>query len=663
MLKASYLVAMLGFVLVAGGCPTGGDDDASGDDDTTDPGCAEGFVLDPELPDEFLETYPDGCVPEACGVRQWGNLETDDTTIHVDAHAAEDGDGTSEAAFTSIQTGLDEAGSSGVTVAVAAGTYYESLTLAGQNNGVQLAGRCRELVVLNATDEGNDKSGIAANAMMAGHGWSISGLTVTGAPFGGIELGVGQLSVSSATLAHNSIVGVSAHWAGSKLFLEDVEILDTQRSSGGSFGRGIDIEFEASLEAINCLVEGNSDFGLFAASHGTKVSLTGVDIRETQPTADGTKGRGINVVDGAELEATDCRIEGNHELGIWAAAAGTTVVLTDVEVRETQTRADGIGGWGINIQEEASLDATNCLVEGNAYVGIIGLDAGTMVNLSNVEVRGTHRQTQTTVAQGLTFQEGASLIASDVIVTQTAGPGLMVSIGGTLSCIRCQLTDNTFAGAVVWSGGTLDLTDTTISGTSPDANEGGGIGIYASDFALASTMLLQNSTIENNPLAAIWLEGDGTYSIRNSTLAGSYGLEVTYPDGSADVWHGDGVVAIQGVHAWDDVSGLLLDSNTIDGAYRAGVFLDGSSAELTTNVFSNNATDLVWQHCDGVEEPGGLVDVSDVLFCPGDFGAYNLPVTPLEFNLYLEEGVPLKDCRPGMADDMDSSRTLFAARP
>ena len=136
------------------------------------PECAEGTVADGDV-----------CVPEACGIGTWGDLPVDGDTVYVDGAADPGGDGSEDAPLASIQDGLDLAGSrGGGQVAVAAGSYSEALALDHGHAGVDLAGRCRELVTLDASD-------VTAHAAIqvaaeAGDEIVLSSLTVTGGAAG-----------------------------------------------------------------------------------------------------------------------------------------------------------------------------------------------------------------------------------------------------------------------------------------------------------------------------------------------------------------------------------------------------------------------------------------------------------------------------------------------
>ncbi len=104
------------------------------------PGCDEGELHDGET-----------CVPEACGMTPWGDVEG---TIFVDEAAAEGGDGTEAAPFQTIGAAVAVAGTDDV-VAVAAGTYKEKLALTDRD--LTLAGRCSALVTLQ--DPGSSGGG------------------------------------------------------------------------------------------------------------------------------------------------------------------------------------------------------------------------------------------------------------------------------------------------------------------------------------------------------------------------------------------------------------------------------------------------------------------------------------------------------------------------
>ncbi len=270
--------------------------------------CPTGELLD-ETGDEPV------CVAEACGTGAWGNEAEADLFV---APGAADGNGSPERPFGRIQEAADAMGTDGGgTVSIAGGTYVENLALDDAHDGVVLAGRCAELVTIDGS--GAEEPGIE----VAGGRLEVRGVTVTGGAYGIQVMKTGWL-VEHVTLVLRSSV-----------------------------------------------LEGNRELGLFVDGVGASVEVVGATIRETASNADGNLGRGVNVERGAWLDATDLLLEGNHDVGLFAASPGTTVVLSGAVVRDTQPRVDGTGGRGVAVQDGAWLDATDLLLEGNHLGAVI----------------------------------------------------------------------------------------------------------------------------------------------------------------------------------------------------------------------------------------------------------------------------------------------------
>ncbi|MDP6934907.1 MAG: right-handed parallel beta-helix repeat-containing protein, partial [Myxococcota bacterium] len=425
--------------------------------------------------------------------------------------------------------------------------------------------------------------------------------------------GESSLITSDCVLQGNHELGV--YLAGSTATLESTRVLDTRTTTSGQSGRGIHVQEQSSLVATDCLVQGNHEAGLFVSDSNT--TLSGVQVLDTQPDTNGTAGRGIGMAQGT-LVATDCVIQGNHEVGL--AALGSTVSLEGVQVLDTQPNASGQLGRGINVQEQSTLVATDCLVQGNREVGVYVDDS--TATLSSVQVLDTRRGILAT-AVGLTIQANASAEVTDLTVQHAAGPALSVLFDSTMSCTDCTLTDSAFAGAVLQWGGQLVLEDSLIEGTVSDSSAGGGLGVFVDD-RLSSilglpTLTLLNSTVRDNDLGAVYIKGAGTYQLTGNDLSGGGGLTVA-PGG----WlHGDALFVTTGEEspsAWDEAEqvGLLLQDNTFSDSAGAGIFLDGASATLSDNTYEGNATDLVRQACSETDAPEGLDDesLSTTQVCP-----------------------------------------------
>jgi hypothetical protein len=158
-----------------------------------------------------------------------------------------------------------------------------------------------------------------------------------------------------------------------------------------------------------------------------------------------------------------------------------------------------------------------------------------------------------------------------------------------------------------------------VSSNGSDNNSGGGYGVYvdadpepypgwgeyADNPDFRGLVLEDGTAITEHELAGVYLGAPGSYISTDCELSGAG----TGKASAGIWWHGDAVVATGGVQPWDTLSetGLLLQHNTLKDAGGAGLFLDGATATLSGNSWSNNSVDIVQQSCEGdLASPVGM---------------------------------------------------------
>ncbi len=438
--------------------------------DEPDPGCDTGYLDD------------DGeCVPASCGTGTWGNLEVDESTVYVDVAAAKGGDGSEAAPFTSIQAGLDAAGDAdGGMVAVAAGSYPETLEMDRGHDGVHLAGRCSELVFVDASGGTESSAGIEVEVRSSQV--EVSGVTVSGSRYVGVRVGSGTMSIRDSAVVDNEFIGVAAYQAGiyattltmeacgvegntavgvlaydsgSSVTLRETAIEHTESDEKEEGGYGIEVYGGASLDAEGCELRENTGMGVAAYDSGTSVTLRETAIEDTKPDENGGDGYGIEVYGGASLDAEACEIRENTGAGVAAFDSGTSVTLRESAIEDTKPKQSGEGAFGIQVAEGASLIAEACEVRGNTGIGVAAFDPASSVSLRDTSIEDTKPD-----------ENGEG------------GYGIQVKKGASLDVEGCEVRENTNAGMLAYDSGTsVTLRETAIEDTQPDENGEGGFGI------------------------------------------------------------------------------------------------------------------------------------------------------------------------------------------
>ncbi len=457
----------------------------------------------------------------------------------------------------------------------------------------------------------------------------------------GIVVGDGaRLSAVGCEVVGSRSQGIGISGTGTEAELTDTIVRDTLPNDRGELGYGVQVHAGASLTADGCVVAGNTAYGMLAYDPATTAALTNTTVRDTRTNMDGEAGGGIEVYGGAALSAKDCRVENNASVGVLVVHSGSHAVLMDTAIRGTRSNDLGMNGYGIDVHYGATLSVVDGTLQDNASAGILADGEGTRLTLQDTLIAGTLTApgARGAVAPGLTAQRGSSVSGSGLLVQGNEGPGLWAwGEGARVHCSDCALLDNRFAGASVVDDGVLELRSSTISGTIEGGDLGGGVGIHAAQQLDAEppTLVVEDSAITDNPVAGVWLSGEGSYLLTDNTIADSTGIS----HGSASRC-GDGVYAA-GSTAWQGSSGLRMSGNTITGNAGAGLFLDDAAATLGGNAWSGNDPDLLVQGAACLSPRDDYAEAPDSEICP----AWDQPTCELFLRLDLD----VADIETGMA--------------
>ena len=269
------------------------------------------------------------------------------------------------------------------------------------------------------------------------------------------ELGVGldvqegaQVEVSHALFERNRDAGVIAFHTGTTLNLADVVIRDTQsQESDSQGGYGLHAQKGAHVEVSRAVFERNRQDGMVAADAGTAMILTDVIVRDTQSQeSDGWWGFGLYVKDGAHIEVSRALVEQNRVAGVVATGAGTILNLTDVIVRGTQSQeSDRQWGRGLEVSDGAHVEVSRALFERNRELGVLATNAVTTLNLSDVVVRNTQsRESDRQRGRGLEASDGARVEVRRALFDRNREIGVFAGIAGTILGLTDVVVSETF---------------------------------------------------------------------------------------------------------------------------------------------------------------------------------------------------------------------------
>ncbi|MBM4355359.1 MAG: DUF1565 domain-containing protein, partial [Deltaproteobacteria bacterium] len=198
-----------------------------------------------------------------------------------------------------------------------------------------------------------------------------------------------EVTVSGSLLDANAARGVVVWDSGTQVTLAQTTLSGTVGSKGGN-GIGLKVQHGGALNAVGCLLEGNSGVGAHATGQQSSLQLVGTAIRKTQPQLNGQYGNALQVDNGAMVGVVLSLFEANTSAGMVLWHSGTKVMLDNTVVQDTVPDSIGmVGGVGVQVRKGASLEMSESLVVGNSAVGVQAGEVGSRAELTRSEVRGT----------------------------------------------------------------------------------------------------------------------------------------------------------------------------------------------------------------------------------------------------------------------------------
>ena len=468
----------------------------------------------------------------------------------------------------------------------------------------------------------------------------------------------GSAEIRDSLLEDNRSVGLFVSGETSQATITDSSILGTLPDDQGNYGYAVLAIEGATLEAHGCDFGQNTQAGVVTgnlhAATGPRVTLVDTTVRATRFTAAGEGGIGLSAQAGSTIVAEDCSFVDNATMGAQATNQDTRLVLRRTVVEGTRPQPDGRFGYGVQISHSATLEAEDAEIIDSTAIGLLVVDSGSSATLSGGRIAGSQQHGALTVGTGAVVQEQAQLEATGLELSGNDGPGLLgIDVDTRLGCSACTLSDNRFAGAVVFEGASMALEGCTVNDNLPQENIGGGVGVHAELWdEYLPALVLDSSTIQGNPVSGVRLLGQGSYQLTGNTILGGEGW---VRGGYAKC--GDAVSASSGVTPWDGAEGLRLAENSIVDGLHAGLFLVDASCTLEGNSYRTNTTDLVAQG-EGCEQvPEGFEDepIDSHQLCP----TYDYGTCVEEFELYLE----VAELEPGYEDSGARSRAAALVPP
>jgi len=193
--------------------------------------------------------------------------------------------------------------------------------------------------------------------------------------------------VHASVLEGNHDVAILLLGEGTHAEVHDSVLRRTNASrADGRFGHAVGVEHGSSADLRRTLLDENRDIALFVDDLGGSVHAEDLVVRDVRSEERSDQyGRGINVQRQATFEGARVWIERTRQLGLYFAGLGAAGTVTDLTVLDTEaqacaetTCADTPYGVGLGVYSGSELDLRRFAIRRSALCGVHVAEASTL---------------------------------------------------------------------------------------------------------------------------------------------------------------------------------------------------------------------------------------------------------------------------------------------
>lgn len=374
------------------------------------------------------------CVPvgRACPTTAFGDVPTMGATRFVLAGAApDDADGSRERPFATIGAAL-EGVSAETTIVVGRGHYDEALVVP---SGVTLAGACAAETAITSSIA----SSVDPVVRVAGEGVVLRDLRIASSPRPGIALSGDAFSVELRGVAVEGVEGEGIIVVRGRIVVDGLCVRDTVPRAGDSAtGRAMRISVGATAQIRRAIVERNRFVAISAFDPGTTLVLEDSAVLDTDRT-DAGRGVGLQISTGATATIARSIFERNRGHGVLVACnepgCGAMASFEDIVVRDTAGDDGETRGRALGVQD-ATVVVRRALLERFHAAGLYGFGQ-TLIDAEDLVLRDglSRTPTETPGAGAIIARTGARVHVRRAIVERGGDLGVHAGDEATLLAI------------------------------------------------------------------------------------------------------------------------------------------------------------------------------------------------------------------------------------